>query len=175
MRRHFVPTQFDELVSLVMAARNHGDRCSFTFLPDDRGMGPVDVDQTHTFASLIERAARLASAFVEAGVVPGDRVALYRRPDDTYVTALIASILCGAVVAPVNHLFKLRELESYLHLIEPRLIVVDDTTASVAAAGRGAAAMADASTVDDWSAAEPLPPRLADPAAAAFVMHTSGT
>jgi acyl-CoA synthetase (AMP-forming)/AMP-acid ligase II len=147
---------FCDLVSLLLAAGEHGDHRCFAFIPEpDAGRSP-EVAGDITFSGLIDRALRLARGMVNAGLSPGDRVALFARPDVDYVTAVAATIFAGGVVAPVNHLFKQRELDAYLALIEPRIVI-------------------DARGFAELVANEPISPRCPDPMEPAFVMHTSGT
>jgi acyl-CoA synthetase (AMP-forming)/AMP-acid ligase II len=51
------------------------------------------------------------------------------RPRPDFVLGVASAVLAGGVAAPINHLFKRRELLAYLRLIEPSAILVDAATA----------------------------------------------
>ena len=49
-----------------------------------------------------DRAARLAGAFHEAGLAPGERVVLFQRNHPRYLEVLLGAWWAGLVVVPVN-------------------------------------------------------------------------
>lgn len=59
-------------------------------------------EQSLTYAQLDERVTRLARALRELGVGEGDRVALLSRNHPSYLEALFASGLLGAIFVPLN-------------------------------------------------------------------------
>ncbi|GAA1223017.1 long-chain fatty acid--CoA ligase [Prauserella halophila] len=59
-------------------------------------------EQSLTYAQLDERVTRLARALRELGVGKGDRVALLSRNHPSYLEALFASGLLGAIFVPLN-------------------------------------------------------------------------
>src|SRR5688572_1938503 len=55
-----------------------------------------------TYAELVERVGRLASALAELGVKPGDRVATFAWNSDNHVELYLAVPCMGAVVHTLN-------------------------------------------------------------------------
>ena len=71
---------------------------------DPAGLGP-GVASGERFASrddILERSARAAAAFAEAGVGPGDTVALVLRNDIAFFEATLAAGALGSYAVPVN-------------------------------------------------------------------------
>ena len=113
------------------------------FLPDlfavslqDRATQPaldVEIDgrlETLTFGALDERSNRLVHELQSRGVQPGDRVALFLPNGVTFIDAFIACLKLGAIVVPVNVLYRERELSHILADAEPRAVI---TTRELAA------------------------------------------
>ncbi|HEY3484444.1 MAG TPA: class I adenylate-forming enzyme family protein [Ilumatobacteraceae bacterium] len=170
----------DDLVSLLVAGAEHGARPCFSFIP----AGDAVASGAISYADLVDRAARVAAGLVELGVGRGERVALVARPDVGFVVTMAAALLAGAVVAPVNHQFKQRELAAYFDLVDPKTVLTDETTdGAVAAVFDGprvtTAATPDrsgrAAALDDLAGRDPAPPAPICPSDPAFLMHTSGT
>jgi long-chain acyl-CoA synthetase len=51
---------------------------------------------------LLEQTARLATVLDDAGVAPGDRVAIASQNDEPFVVAYLAALHAGAVAVPLN-------------------------------------------------------------------------
>ncbi|MGQ0537810.1 MAG: class I adenylate-forming enzyme family protein [Gemmatimonadaceae bacterium] len=112
------------------------------FLPDlfalslqgsaDRAALDADADgrlRTFTFGDLDERSNRLAAELRARGVEPGDRVALFLPNCVPFIDAFLACLKLGAVVVPVNVLYRERELGHIIADAAPRGII---TTAPLA-------------------------------------------
>jgi long-chain acyl-CoA synthetase len=67
-----------------------------------------------TYAQLQEQVQALAGLMRAEGIGPGDRVALMAPNILAFPVILFASLQLGAVVVPMNPLFKRREIEYYL-------------------------------------------------------------
>ncbi|WP_235562122.1 AMP-binding protein [Marmoricola sp. Leaf446] len=67
-------------------------------------------DGTMSFAELDARAAALASALVEDGFAPGDRLALYLQNNPAFVVGLLAAWKAGGAAVAINPMNKQREL-----------------------------------------------------------------
>jgi long-chain acyl-CoA synthetase len=97
----------------------------------------VDRDGTTSYAELADAAARLGTLLVDAGVRPGDRVALVSLNNDEFVTAYLATLHVGAICVPLNPAAPPAALERELATIDPALTLACGPSASlVGAAGR---------------------------------------
>ncbi|HKJ11434.1 MAG TPA: long-chain fatty acid--CoA ligase [Ornithinimicrobium sp.] len=79
-------------------------------------------EHTVTYADLARSAAQMATWLTEAGVGEGDRVALMLPNLPAFPVIYYGALRCGAVVVPMNPLFKRREIEHYLSDSGARLI-----------------------------------------------------
>jgi crotonobetaine/carnitine-CoA ligase len=117
------------LVDILLAAESFGERPCFLFIPD----GQTDPDQSIDYATFFDRALRLAGGLQDRGVGPGTIVAFVASPRLEYLLTMAAVTLAGGVLAPVNHLFKRRELIGYLGHLQVAHVVVDEQTAPLLA------------------------------------------
>ena len=72
---------------------------------------------------LAREADRLAAGLANAGVRPGDRVALHLRNGPEMAVAYFACFRLGAIAAPLNLRFKTRELDATLRRLRPALYI----------------------------------------------------
>ncbi|MBA3278115.1 MAG: AMP-binding protein, partial [Geodermatophilaceae bacterium] len=56
--------------------------------------------RTHSYRELLDAALAAAGGLADAGVEPGDRVAVYARNSDLYVISWLATQALGAVHVP---------------------------------------------------------------------------
>ncbi|MGB3303489.1 class I adenylate-forming enzyme family protein [Gordonia sp. (in: high G+C Gram-positive bacteria)] len=66
--------------------------------------------ETITYYDLLDKCRRAGSVFVEAGVKPGDRVAVMTYNTPGFVVAAFGAWFAGAVLVPVNHKFAAPEV-----------------------------------------------------------------
>jgi acyl-CoA synthetase (AMP-forming)/AMP-acid ligase II len=167
---------------MFLAGERLGDRLAFAHIAP----GAVAPGLQLSYGELVGKARRIAAGLMAAGIKRGDRVALLLRPTPCMPLGLIATVLAGGVAAPVNTLFKRRELSAYLNLIEPAAVVFDESTIDML---REAAAdlrrpplliaanddLAADTTLTRLATAEPL--ELPSPGSGepAVILHTSGT
>ena len=85
----------------------------------------VSGDQRFSYATLDERANRLAHVFVAYGVEPGDGVALVMRNGHEYIEAMLAAFKVRAVPINVNTRYTTDELHYLLDDAQPRLVLVE--------------------------------------------------
>ncbi len=99
----------------------------------------ISDDLTLTYGDVNAAAAQMGSWFVEHGVTPGDRIALMLPNVPSFPVIYYGALRAGAVVVPMNPLFKRREIEHYLRDSGATLIfaLAGDEVAA-AAAGVGA-------------------------------------
>lgn len=165
-----------------LRAETFGDRLAWSFIP----MGAVEASRQLTYGELIGRSRRIATGLRELGVGPGERLAMVAGPGPEFITALIGAVMAGGAAAPVNHLFKHRELHAYLDLLKPAAVLVDGNTIdavrealsglsispTLVASVPGTDADAD---LEDLAAQPAAPPPEVSEGDPAIILHTSGT
>src|SRR5712691_440827 len=72
-------------------------------------------DRAISFAALDDYAMRFATLLAEWHIGPGDRVALYLQNVPQFVIALLGAWKRGAIVVPLNPMFRRQELAFHLH------------------------------------------------------------
>jgi O-succinylbenzoic acid--CoA ligase len=87
-----------------------------------------------TYAELDDRVAALASALMEAGARPGDRVALLAANSAAFVAATWAAARLGTPVAPLNWRLSEGELAWQVERLAAKTLLHDDRYAGVAGA-----------------------------------------
>jgi malonyl-CoA/methylmalonyl-CoA synthetase len=130
------------------------------------------------YAALRDISLRVAAYFAERGVVSGDRVAIYSENRPGFVFAYIGALRAGAIVVPVNVLYRSSDLAHVLSDAEPRVLCVSDASAEFAPANGPETivnlgdieALARATTPTDAVVVPDI-----DTAATALIIYTSGT
>lgn len=100
--------------------------------------------QRPTYRELAERANRLAAYLKDAGVGPGDKVALFLKNDQAYLEAMIAAFTLRAAPVNINHRYTGEELRALLEdsgsvallvhrSLTPQVATVSDTVSSMRA------------------------------------------
>jgi acyl-CoA synthetase (AMP-forming)/AMP-acid ligase II len=112
---------------LRWAAEHIGDELAFVV----DGVGSVTHADWHTTSS------RLAHGLIDAGVKPGDRVALVQRPEDglAFIQTYTAVHKAGGVAVPVNIRMSPALVRGVLTHCEPRVVVVSDELRDLAPEG----------------------------------------
>jgi malonyl-CoA/methylmalonyl-CoA synthetase len=135
-----------------------------------------------SYGALFAAAARMANALVDAGVTPGDRVAVQVDKSLAMLTLYLATVRAGGVFLPLNTAYTAAELAYFIGDAEPALVVCDPAREAEtrAIAGRAAVLTLDAAghgTLSDAAARASAVfadvPRGADDLAA--ILYTSGT
>ena len=130
-----------------------------------------------SYAGLHAASLRVARRLHEAGLRAGDRFALYCENRLAFVYAYLAGLRLGAVIVPVNVLYRAAELEHVLSDAAVSLVLTSAGTRPHLAKA-GAFGAVDAAAVEAWAmeSGEPEPPPVApggdDDAA---IIYTSGT
>ncbi len=81
------------------------------------------VDETISFGQLNEQAGRFAAWLARHGVGKGDRVAIVTQNDPEFAVAQLGAWKRGAIVVPLNPMFKAKELEYHLNDSGARALV----------------------------------------------------
>ncbi|WP_027007347.1 long-chain-fatty-acid--CoA ligase [Conexibacter woesei] len=135
----------------------------------------IEGDRRATYAELWSLALRRAAALAEAGVEPGDRVALLGLNTVDFVTAYYGILARGAVVVPIAPMLVADEIAFLLEDSGAKVALVADDLQSVVASGAEQAGV-KVLTFGAALAAEPLAHRAArEPLDAAVLFYTSGT
>lgn len=87
-----------------------------------------------TYAALDERSERLACGFLEAGLVPGDRVATLTGTSPEHVVVFFACAKAGLILMPLNTRLARPELAYQLADAEPAVLLCSNGYAETAAA-----------------------------------------
>lgn len=132
---------------------------------------------TWTWQDLNARANAAAAALVQAGIRPGDRVALLIPNRPGFVQAYFGILKAGGVVVPINVRLTAGEASYILQDSGARALIADPTlreTAERAAAGTGVERILGSDELDALGlAADPDLPASLD--ALAEILYTSGT
>lgn len=127
-----------------------------------------------TFGLLEARSNRLARALTARGVAQGDRLAFLLPNGVAFIDLFLACIKLGAIVVPVNILYREREIGHILHDAEPVAVVTTPALRGALPTGTIAWDAADlerdAESHDDRRERRPF-----DGEAPALIVYTSGT
>ncbi len=153
-----------------------------------RGRGVRLVLNEITYERLGEMVGRLASAFVEMGIQPGDRIALISKPRSAWATTFFAVLRCGAVVVPMDPELQKGEIERILREAEVKGIVLSGSKTADILSFRETLPnqpfVVSMDRVKDEQVyfldalllgKKPLPRVEVDPSSLAILMYTSGT
>jgi malonyl-CoA/methylmalonyl-CoA synthetase len=140
----------------------------------------LDVDdatgsvRTLTFGEIDARAARTASALIEHGVGPGDRVGIYLSNRVEFIDLFLACLRLGAIIVPMNILYRQREIGHIVADAGPTLVVSDEAGIERLAGLTRALDVAQLTAESAAGIVSDVRPRVSgdDPAA---IVYTSGT
>lgn len=142
-------------------------------------------DDALTYGKLWDNAHKTAGALADAGVTPGDRVAVQVEKSLAALELYLGTILAGGVYLPLNTAYTASELDYFLENAEPTVFVCDtdragslERVAAKAGVSRVFTLTPDGmgSLTEAAEAASPIPhaaPRGRDDLAA--ILYTSGT
>jgi acyl-CoA synthetase (AMP-forming)/AMP-acid ligase II len=131
-----------------------------------------------SYGTLRDASLRVASKLREAGLRPGDRLAIYAENRPGFVYAYLGGLRAGATVVTVNVLYRTSDLEHILGDSEPSVAAVSEQSAQYVTPREGRAVVR-LEDVEHWAhdaSIAPLadPPPLA-PDGVAILIYTSGT
>ncbi|WP_255150843.1 class I adenylate-forming enzyme family protein [Halorarius halobius] len=92
--------------------------------PDDPYLAFAPTGERFTYGELDARVDEVAAALHAAGVEQGDRVGLYLENGPTYVVAAYACAKLGAVQAPINWMYREREVSHAVESAEMSAVLV---------------------------------------------------
>ena len=138
-------------------------------------------DLTLSYQELAGQAAALAAGLVRRGIAPGDRVAVQLPNLPLFPVCYYGILSAGAIVVPLNPLFKTREVAYHLADSQASLLLAGPTAAEAATAGARQAGVEclvlDSDTAAGLTAgpAGELAPVARRPEDTAVILYTSGT
>ncbi len=131
-----------------------------------------------SYGALRDASLRVAAKFRDAGLKPGDRLAIYAENRPGFVYAYLGGLRAGAIVVTVNVLYRTADLSNILDDATPAVVCVSAQSAQFVPpqAGRTVIDLAD---LEAWAHDASIAP-LADPPRAgaddvAILIYTSGT
>ncbi|BDE04790.1 long-chain-fatty-acid--CoA ligase [Vulcanimicrobium alpinum] len=130
-----------------------------------------------TYADLRAASLQVAARLRAAGVAAGDRVAIYAENRPGFALAYLGGLRAGAIVVPVNVLYRTSDLEHVLDDAAAAAVCVSEASAPFAA--RAGRTLIDLHEIERI-ARDANAPELADPPepaadAVAILIYTSGT
>jgi len=134
-----------------------------------------------SYAALFDGATRIAAALIDAGLEPGDRVAVQVEKSLEAVQLYLGTVIAGGVFLPLNTAYTAAELSYFLGDATPRVVVCDPARRAEVEPLVGAARLFDLGPDGRGTLTEALPataearavPRGEDDLAA--ILYTSGT
>lgn len=147
-------------------------------LPDAVAISEPDRD--HTYADFEDRAARLAAAFVAAGVGPGDKVACYLYNGSAYLETVFAAFKIGAVPVNANYRYTSEELSALLTDADAAALVysaelADNVTHAAGHVPTLRLLVRDGPELEELLATTPPRPATPRPGSDQLFMYTGGT
>jgi len=153
-------------------------------------------EQPMSYAAMDDLASKVAAALERAGIRRGDRVALYLPNCPEFICCFYGILKLGAVVVPMNILFRALEIEHLLKHSEARILIADvrqrdeiavclpsvatlETVLLLCPMSKVPTARADDRFEDFWQRLEGTPSRFPGkdmtPDESAAILYTSGT
>lgn len=125
-----------------------------------------------SYCELWQRAGALETRLVRAGVVAGDVVGVYLRPNVERVVAFLAALRVGAAYLPLDPTLPEKRLQQMLADAAARVIVVN---AASPALPTGAPAFVSSDFLDDEPRVFSAVPIAHAPSELAYLIYTCGT
>jgi malonyl-CoA/methylmalonyl-CoA synthetase len=130
-----------------------------------------------SYAALRDASLRVAARLRELGLRPGDRLTIYAENRPGFVFAYLGGLRAGAIVVPVNVLYRTADLEHVLEDASPALVAVSEQSAPYVPA-RDGRRLVDLGEVEHWASDRSIAPFTAPRPQAddvAILIYTSGT
>ncbi len=99
-------------------------------LADDRPFLHLPGGNTLSYRQFLDRSAQLARVLVDAGVAPGDRVAVQVAKSPEALALYVATVRAGAVFLPLNTAYMPAEVGYFVGDAKPKLVVCDSAAAA---------------------------------------------
>lgn len=86
----------------------------------------VEGDSVLSYAGLLDRVRGVATAYVDSGLEPGDRVAIWAPNSTDWAVAALAVTYAGGTLVPLNSRYTALEVADVLDRVDARVAVVAD-------------------------------------------------
>ncbi|HEV3089546.1 MAG TPA: AMP-binding protein [Candidatus Elarobacter sp.] len=131
-----------------------------------------------SYAELRNASLRVAAKLREAGLHPGDRLAIYSENRPGFVYAYLGGLRAGAIVVAVNVLYRTSDLQHILDDATPSVVCVSSQSAQYVPP-HASRTVADLADVEAWAHDATIAPLTDSPAIdagdGAILIYTSGT
>ncbi len=127
------------------------------------------------YAGLDDLVSRVAGGLAEAGIEPGDRVAVWAPKSIEAVAAMFAVSRAGAILVPVNPVLRAPQVAHILGDSEAKLLLTNHGRAETLASAEGGLETAVLSFEADWQKLSGGAPLLRPAADLAAILYTSGS
>ena len=131
-------------------------------------------DHHVTYAALVNRAERAATAFMTLGVAPEMRLAVCMEPSIERLTTLLAAMIAGAGYVPLDPAHPVRRLAAIVEDAQPHLIVTDARSRDRVVATAVPTMMFEALQLREAPSPAAVVSR-ADPQGLCYLLYTSGS
>ncbi len=125
-----------EFVSLPERLRNKArelpDQVALQVLRNNNDNEGAEYDRI-TYAQLVARCLAVGNALAEAGIGPGDRVALFADNSPEWVIGYLGAHFTGAALIPVDAQYGADEVANLVRFATPKGIITDRAHAQTAA------------------------------------------
>lgn len=134
-------------------------------------------EEVLTFRDLDARSSRAANALRDAGVGPGERVAIVARNAPVFYELVLACAKAGAILVPINWRLSVREVEEILADAAPRLVFTGAEQRAMTPPGHAVPSLVLEEDYAAWrdSGAAADPRHAAQPDDTLVLIYTSGT
>ncbi len=103
-------------------------RAAFTH---PRREGVVFLNTAWSYGEVQDRASKFAGALAKAGVVKGDRVAVWTANRPEFVEILFGVSQLGAITVPLDHWWTWLDASTAIEQVRPKILIVGDSQADI--------------------------------------------
>ncbi len=128
----------------------------------------------HSYAEVARAARGFASRLTAAGIAKGDKVVLWAENRPEWITCFWGSVICGAVVVPIDYRASIDFLRRVRRIVDARLVLIGEEVAWTPDPADAGAATAWPLANLDWKADAPWPAVAITRDDVAQIVFTSG-
>lgn len=83
----------------------------------------------YSFAEMNERINKFSHYLLEKGIRPGERIALFAKNNEDFITSFFGAVKVGIITVPINWRLQPTEIEYILNNAKPSLLIYDEVFA----------------------------------------------